>query len=51
MDENYVDEIFGFFFETRIDCGNMESAMFDEELKVEATTVAASCNNPGRKSM
>ena len=51
MDENYVDEIFGLFFETRIDCGNMESVMFDEELKVEATTVATSCNNPGKKSM
>ena len=34
VDENYVDEICGIFFETRIDCGNMESAMFDEELKV-----------------
>jgi len=51
VDENYVDEICGLFFETRIDCGNMESAMFDEELKVEATIVVASCNSPGKKSM
>ena len=51
VDENYFDEICGLFFETRIDCGNMESAMFDEELKVETTIVAASCNNPSQKSM
>ena len=30
VDENYVHEICGLFLETRIDCGNMESAMFDE---------------------
>ena len=51
VDENNVHEIFGLFFKTRINCGNMENAMFDEELKVEATTVATSCNNTGRKSM
>ena len=51
VDENDVDEICGLFFETRIDRGNMESAMFDEELKVEATIVAASCNNDSQKSM
>ena len=34
VDENYVDDVCGFFFERRIDCGNMVSTMFDEELKV-----------------
>jgi len=29
------------FFEAEIDCGNMVSAMFDETLKVEATTLPA----------
>jgi len=41
VDENYVDDMRGFFFETGIDCGNIVSAMFDEELKVEAAFVAA----------
>ena len=31
-----------FLFETRIDYGNMVSAMFDEKLKVEVAIVAAS---------
>jgi len=39
--EHYVDHMCGFFFETRIDCGNMVSIMFDEALKGDATIVAA----------
>jgi len=42
VDEHYVDDMCGFFFETRIDCGNMVSTKFDEELKVEAATIATS---------
>ena len=40
VDGNYVDQICGPFFEIRTDCGSMESAMFYEESKVEAITVA-----------
>ena len=40
MDKHYVDVMCGFFFEIGIDYGNMVSAMFDEELKVEVATVA-----------
>lgn len=42
VDENYVDDICGIFFETWTEFGNMESAMFDEESKVEVVTIAAS---------
>lgn len=42
VDENYVDEICGLFFEKRTNCGNMECAMFDKQLKVEANVVATS---------
>jgi len=41
VDEHYVDDMCGFFFETRIDCDNTVNTMFDEELKVEVSTVAA----------
>ena len=41
VDELYVDDMCGLFFETWIDCDNMVSTMFDETLKVEATTVVA----------
>jgi len=30
VDEPYVNDTYGIFFETWIDLGNMESAMFDE---------------------
>lgn len=42
VDENYVDEICGLFFEIGTNCGNIRSAMFDEELKVESMTIVAS---------
>ena len=41
MNEHYIDDMCGFFFETGIDCNNMVSTMFDKKLKVEAETVAA----------
>jgi len=31
VDEHYVDDMFGLFFETWIDCGNMVSAMFEKK--------------------
>lgn len=41
VDDHYVDDMCGLFFETRIDYGNMVSVMFDEALKVEVAFVAA----------
>jgi len=41
VDEQYVDDMCGLFFETRIDYGNMVSVILDEELKVDVATVAA----------
>lgn len=41
VDEHYVDDMCGFFFEIEIDCGNMVNTMLDETLKVEVTTIAA----------
>jgi len=40
VDEHYVNDMCGFFFEIGIDCGNMVSVIFDEELKVDVATVA-----------
>jgi len=39
VDEHYVNDMRGFFFEIGIDCGSMVSIMLDEELKVEASNV------------
>jgi len=39
VDEHYVDDMCGFFIETKIDCGNIVNTMFDEELKVDVSTV------------
>ena len=41
VDEHYVNDMCGFFFETWMDCDNMVSAMFDETLKDEVAIVAA----------
>ena len=42
VDEHYVDDMCGFIFEIGIDCGNMVSAMFDEEMKAKASIVEES---------
>jgi len=39
VDENYVDEMCGLFFEEKIQCGNMECSMFYEEVKAEAIII------------
>ena len=41
VDEHYVEDMCGLFFETRIDCANMISVTFYETLNVEATTIVA----------
>lgn len=43
VDVHYVNDICGIFFETMIDSGNMVSAMFDEELKVEVEHESIKC--------
>lgn len=39
VDENYVNDICGIFFETGTSLENIESAMYDEELKVEVPII------------
>lgn len=42
VDENYVDDTCGLFFEMGIDYVNMENVVFAEELEVEVVTVTTS---------